>query len=321
MVPELFKNISPLQSSGALFLTGESTLRRKTLVHLTIIGACGKNVSMNQPKTEENRTPYDVESKVEGFHWWFAVRRKLLRSILTSLRLPKNCVALEAGCGTGANLRILGSAGLHGIGLDHSIYALALLKSKENFPLLAGDLNDLPIKTESLGVFIAMDILEHLHDDTRGINESYRVLKEDGLLILTVPAFRFLWGVQDRITGHQRRYTRKEIMNRLKGVGFDVLKSSYFNFFLFFPILVARWTIRFLDLKIESENKINSPLINLVLKVIFSFEVYILKYFSFPFGVSIFCIARKRRGGLKDISEGFLKSLNTNEEETCQDLY
>ncbi len=263
------------------------------MVYLTIIEACGKNVSMNQPKMERNRTPYDIESKVESFHWWFVVRRKLLHSILSSVEVPKNCVALEVGCGTGANLRALWSAGLYGIGLDRSVYALTLVKRKGNFPLLAGDLNELPIKTKSVGVIIAADIFEHLEDDTDGINESYRVLKEDGLLILTVPAFRFLWGIQDRVTEHKRRYTRKEIVNRLKEAGFDILKSSYFNFFLFFPILFSRWTIHFLNLKIESENKINSPMLNLLLRAIFSLEVYVLKYLSFPFGVSIFCIARK----------------------------
>ena len=96
----------------------ESTLKRRSLVHLTIIEACGKNVSMNQPKMEKNRTPYDVESKVESFHWWFAVRRKLLKSILSSINVPVNCLTLDIGCGTGSNLRALVSAGLYPIGLD-----------------------------------------------------------------------------------------------------------------------------------------------------------------------------------------------------------
>ncbi len=249
---------------------------------------------MNQSKMEKNQIPYDIETKVESFHWWFVGRRKLLHSILMSLKVSKSSVALEVGCGTGANLRTLVAAGLYAIGLDRSTYALTLVRSKEELPLLAGDLNNLPVRTDSVGLIIAMDILEHLDDDARGINESYRVLKENGLLILTVPAFKFLWGIQDRVTGHKRRYTRKQIVNRLKEMGFDILRSSYFNFFLFFPILVGRWMIRFLRLQIESENEINSPLINLLLKALFSMEIHVLKYFSFPFGVSIFCIARKR---------------------------
>jgi hypothetical protein len=93
---------------------------------------------------------------------------------------------------------------------------------------------------------------------------------------------------------HKRRYSKKEFLRKLEHEGFTILKSSYFNFILFIPILVARRMIRLLGLEIASENEINSPLINFFFKAIFSMEVYVLKYFSFPFGVSIFCIAKKR---------------------------
>jgi SAM-dependent methyltransferase len=138
-----------------------------------------------------------------------------------------------------------------------------------------------------------MDVLEHVNNDVDGISEFYRVLKKGGNLILTAPAFNFLWGIQDIVTGHKRRYSRKEITNKLKAAGFDILKSSYFNFFLFFPILFARRLIHLLKFKIESENRINFPLLNYFLKIIFSLEPYLLRYISFPFGVSIFCVARK----------------------------
>ena len=258
------------------------------------MNACGKNVSMNQFKIEKNRTPYDVESKVESFHWWFFVRRKLLKFILSSVKLKRNSITLDIGCGTGSNLTTLLSTGLYPIGLDQSIYALTLVKKKGDYPLLAGDLKELPIKTGSIGLIIAMDIFEHLHEDMVGILESYRVLDEGGILIATVPAFKFLWGIQDVVTGHRRRYSRKEIVKKLKEAGFDILKSSYFNFFLFFPILLGRRMIHLLGLKIDSENKINSPMLNFFLKAIFSLEPHILRYYSFPFGVSTFCIAKKR---------------------------
>jgi SAM-dependent methyltransferase len=179
------------------------------------------------------------------------------------------------------------------IGLDRSIYALSLNRKKLKFPLINGDLNKLPVRPNSVGLIIAMDILEHLENDSNGILEFYQALRKEGILLLTVPAFKSLWGIQDVVTGHKRRYSRKEITNKLREVGFEILKSSYFNFFLFFPILIARRMIHLLGLKIESENEINFPLINFFLKVIFSLELYALKYFSFPFGVSIFCVARK----------------------------
>ena len=263
-------------------------------VYLTIIATYAKKASMDKSKIEKNPTPYDVESKVESFHWWFVVRRKLLKSILSStISVPINRLAIDIGCGAGSNLRTLVSSGLYAIGLDQSLYALSLVRAKEACPLLAGDLNKLPIKTKSVGLIIAADILEHLEEDENGIREFYRALSKGGILILTVPAFEFLSGIQDVVTGHKRRYSKREIMNKLKNGGFEILRSSYFNFFLFFPIFFGRRLIRLFGLKIESENKINSPLVNFFLKTIFSIEPYILKYFSFPFGVSVFCVARK----------------------------
>ena len=85
---------------------------------------------MNKLKGKKDINPYDVESEVENFHWWFVVRRKLLKSILSSISIQKNAITLDIGCGTGSNLKALVSAGLDAIGLDQSIYALTLVKEK-----------------------------------------------------------------------------------------------------------------------------------------------------------------------------------------------
>ena len=248
---------------------------------------------MDKSKTSNNPTSYEVESRVESFHWWFAVRRGLLKSILSSIQVPANSLTLDIGCGAGSNLKVLSSVGINAVGLDRSIYVLSLISKKLDVPLLNGDLNKLPVRSNTIGLIIAMDILEHLDDDANGISEFYRALSNGGMLIVTVPAFKFLWGIQDEVTGHKRRYLREEITNKLRKVGFEILKASYFNCFLFIPILIGRRIIRLLGLKVESENKINSPLINFVLKTIFSLEPYLLKHFSFPFGVSIYCLAKK----------------------------
>jgi SAM-dependent methyltransferase len=241
------------------------------------------------------KNSYDVEAKVESFHWWFVIRRRLLRRLLHSLDVRQEFSAVDIGCGTGSNLRTLGSAGLYKVvGLDRSFYALSIAKRKVKLPLINGDINNMPIRLNSVGLIIAFDVIEHVDDDLNAIRELYQVLRKGGILILTVPAFNLLWGIQDVVTGHKRRYSRKEILVKLRQGGFTILRSSYFNFFLFFPILMARRMMHLMGLKIESENEVNFPLINFLFKVIFSLEVYVLKYFSFPFGVSIFCIARKR---------------------------
>jgi SAM-dependent methyltransferase len=237
---------------------------------------------------------YDIEWNLERFHWWFTGRRRLLKSLISSLKIRQNSLIVDVGCGVGSNLDLLKSMGFKVIGIDSEIYGLSLAqKSISEVLLVNGDLVNLPFKSDSIGLVIATDIIEHLDDDSIGIKEIHRALKQDGNVILTVPAFKSLWGIQDVVGMHKRRYSKNEFLKKIEQAGFTVLKSSYFNFFLFFPILFGRRLIRFFRLRIESENRINFPLFNFFLKTIFSIEPFLLKYFSFPFGVSVFCIAKK----------------------------
>jgi SAM-dependent methyltransferase len=239
---------------------------------------------------------YDIEWELERTHWWFIGRRRLLRLLLSSLNMKKDSFVIDVGCGVGSNLILLKSMGFKVIGIDSKIYALSYAKKLSGVPLANGDLLRLPVKSDSIGLIIATDILEHLNEDRTGIKEIHRSLEQGGKVLITVPAFRFLWGKQDVAGMHQRRYSKKELLRKMKQEGFTVLKSSYFNFVLFSPIFVMRRVIRLIGLNIESENKINFPLINFFLKTIFLLELCLLKYVSFPFGVSILCIARKNGG-------------------------
>jgi ubiquinone/menaquinone biosynthesis C-methylase UbiE len=237
---------------------------------------------------------YDIEWNLERSHWWFVGRRKLLKSLLSSLNIQRGSPIIDIGCGVGSNLTLLGSMNFKAIGIDLEIYSLLLAqKCHSGVTLVNGDLLKLPIKSNSINLIIATDILEHLDEDSMGIREIHGTLIQGGKAIITIPAFKFLWGVQDVVGMHKRRYSKKEFKRKMEQEGFTILKLSYFNFILFFPIFFARRVIRLLGLRIESENKMNSPLINFCLKTIFSLEPYILKYCSFPFGVSIYCIAKK----------------------------
>ena len=237
---------------------------------------------------------YDIEWNLEKFHWWFVGRRRLFKVLFSFLGLQNDLRVIDIGCGVGSNLRLLQSRQSKLIGMDSEMYSLLhTKKSLSAVPLVNGDLMRLPIKPDSIDLFLASDVLEHLDEDTIGIREIYRALKREGKVIFTVPAFRSLWGVQDIVGMHKRRYSKKELVRKIEGEGFKIVRSSYFNFFLFFPILIGRRIIYLLGLRIESENEINFPLINFFLKTVFSIEPHYLKFFSFPFGVSIYCIAKK----------------------------
>ena len=241
-----------------------------------------------------NGSPYKIEERVQTFHWWFVVRRKLLKTILCSLNLQRESLTMDIGCGVGSNLSLLKAIGLKAMGCDRSFDNLLLAKNKFFLPFINGDLENLPIRSSSVELVIATDVLEHLEDDIAGVRELCRILRRNGHLIVTVPAFQFLWGTQDIVTGHKKRYSKRGISNVLKQNGFQIMRSSYFNFFLFFPILFARRVVHLLGLRLHSENEINFPLLNFFLKTIFSLEPYLLKYLPFPFGVSIVCVAKKQ---------------------------
>ena len=240
------------------------------------------------------RITYEIESDIERSHWWFIGRRALLHMLLSFPDGSSPSSLVDVGCGVGSNLMLFDSMGYHVIGLDSEIYSLSYAKKRHvAISLINGDLLTLPFKTDSIDLIIATDILEHLPEDTLGIREIHRTLKRDGRVLFTVPAFQFLWGTQEVAGMHQRRYSKEELLKKIEEQGFRVIRSSYFNFLLFFPILLVRWAVRCLDLTIQSENRINFPLMNSILKQIFSLEPHLLRHVSFPFGVSIFCIAQK----------------------------
>jgi len=137
-------------------------------------------------------------------HWWSPSEGGCWEDSCIP-EIPQELPAVDIGCGNMApTWELLESEGLFkGVGWTAHSIALSLAKKKVNFVLVAGDTNNLPIRTNSIGLIIAMDILEHLEDDSKGIDEFQSRTQEGGILLLTVPAFEFLMGIQDRVTGHK----------------------------------------------------------------------------------------------------------------------
>ena len=238
---------------------------------------------------------YHIEAQVGEAHWWFQARRRILHDVLSHLRLSARPRIYDLGCGTGHNLIMLQELG-EATGIDMSADALAYCRELGCRSTLQGNLYALPVSDDSADVVVASDILEHLDDDQRGAAEIHRVLKGDGegVAVITVPAFQWLWGTQDDVSHHKRRYTKAEVKALLEGAGLTIEKLTYFNCFLFPPIWLGRLAIKFSKAKIESENTLTSPKLNGLLEGIFASERFWLRRSGFPIGVSVLAIARKR---------------------------
>lgn len=247
------------------------------------------------PQEMEQHT-YGIMNDVEDKHWWFVGRRAILEEFMRMIvRNPKsenrNPKILDVGCGTGANLEMLAQFGASE-GVDVSDDALEFCKAK-GLKVHKGLAEKLPFEDESFDVVTALDVVEHLDDDVAGLKEMNRVLKTGGKTLIFVPAFMWLWGVQDDISNHRIRYTKKQIVERLEKAGFEIERATYANWTFFAPILAGRTLMKITGIKPESENNVNVSALNGIFGKIFSSEKLWLKNFDFPFGVSIVITANK----------------------------
>jgi len=183
------------------------------------------------------------------------------------------------------------------IGVDNNERMVNYCRDKNKKVFLA-DARNLPFEDNYFDIVVALEILEHIRDDNLAIKEIKRVLRGGGLLILSVPAFSFLFGSHDFLAEHFRRYNPKTLTGKLEDNNFKIIKKTFINFWLFFPIVIFR-LLRNLIRKISKEksesldsltfekNKIISNLLTFILAT----ESFLLN-FNLPFGVTLLLIAR-----------------------------
>lgn len=245
---------------------------------------------------EMQQHTYGIMDEVEGSHWWFVGRRAILDSFLKpiteKIRDPQSSIRiLDVGCGTGANIEMLSKYG-DAEGVDVSDDALEFCR-KKGLTVQKGLAETLPYDDGAFDLTTALDVIEHLDDDIAGLKEMYRVTREGGYSLFFVPAFMWLWGVQDDISNHRIRYTRKQIVERIEKAGYTVERATYANWTFFAPILAGRTIMKLTGIKPESENNITISGLNGIFGKLFSSERLWLKNFNFPFGVSIVVVAKK----------------------------
>jgi SAM-dependent methyltransferase len=241
---------------------------------------------------------YDVEAVIEQWHWWFVGRRRLFAAELARAGVPKTARVLDVGTGTGANLRMLQDLGYaRVVGLDVNDEVIRFCETKGLGHVRRGDVCAIPFGDESFELVLVTDVIEHVDSDARALAEIARVLAPGGRALITVPAFQSLWGLQDEVAEHKRRYRLGTLVRRVTDAGLAPRRRFYFNYLLCGPIWLARQVIRLAGVRLASEGQVNTPILNALLSRVFAVDVVTAPWLRPPFGVSIFLMAFKPPAG------------------------
>ena len=221
-------------------------------------------------------------------HWWFQARKKIIEEIIKK-NFNKKIDILDFGSGSGVNIKMLSQFGFVNIYEPHSDtkkYLKIKYKNKNKFKILN------KIKNQKFDLVILADVLEHLKNDKKELKRLSKNLKKNGHILITVPAYEFLFSMKDKTLGHFRRYNKQQITKLFKK--FNIIKLTYFNFFLFIPISLIIMFFKILNInfikKVESSPNL---FINKILFFIFVIEGKIIKILDLPLGISLLGLFKK----------------------------
>ncbi len=236
----------------------------------------------------------ELLASIEDEHWWNKGRRKILCSFIKTIQNQNNIKILDIGCGPGGTsiaFKIFGDV----MGTDFSVTALKIAL-KRGLHVIQCTLTKIPIKDESFDLITTLDVIEHIEEEQQVLNEIKRMLKSDGYVLITVPAFQFLWSEHDVAVSHVRRYDIPLLQKSLHRAGFTIVRISYFVSFVFPFVVVYRLLTRSGIKKTNPKPNMQKfpKIFNDILEKVMQVEDMILKKHNFPFGVSIICLAKKK---------------------------
>ncbi len=238
-----------------------------------------------------DKSLYGQMFSCENNHWWFLAKREIVlyfvSKILENKKQPKIC---DIGCGTGALLQELNRFGI-ALGMDSSEDAIEFCSKKGITNVKKGKLpDDIPFEKNFFDLILLLDVLEHIDDEETVLKSCKQLLKPGGSIIITVPAYKLLWTKRDDFHHHKRRYTKHQLIKAVKDSGLSITKISYYNTLLFPLALLARISTKLLKTEKDPDLILPASPINRTMRFIFASEKYFLKYFNFPFGLSLVSI-------------------------------
>jgi SAM-dependent methyltransferase len=241
------------------------------------------------------REIYLALAEVEDQHWWFRARRAIATRVLQGIELPANAAILEAGSGTGGNLAMLAQFG-HLFAMELNPEARALSDRRSIAKAEEGMLPDrIPFGRQQFDLITAFDVLEHIEPDLETLVALRARLAAGGKLLLTVPAFGFLWSPHDESHHHKRRYRLAPLVRLVEHAGYRIILANYCNFWLFPIVAAARLLDRCKGVRYQNVAQLSIPPapFNRLLEAVFASERYLHEVVRLPFGVSIILLAQR----------------------------
>ena len=244
---------------------------------------------------------YEVMFRLEEDYWWYlGLRDIVFRYLNPFIGGNTSAMVLDAGSGTGKMLEMC--KGCRAYGLEFSEHAFPFLKMRGLGNLVRSSVCRIPFRDQAFHCVVSLDVLYHagVENDAEALGEIHRVLKSDGLLILNLPAFEFLRSEHDLAVHTHRRYQTGELRRKLESAGFSVQMISYRNTILFPIAALVRLMKRANPRKgpahgIKSDlNRLPSWMNKALYHILILENTLLRRGLTFPFGLSVFCIARAR---------------------------
>jgi len=236
---------------------------------------------------------------IEQRHWWYRGRREIILRLLRrigfadSAKTPRSI--LSVGCGSGEEIRFLGRFGkVYGIdpGEDAIRFCRAAGIGEE---VTQASAEQIPFPDESFDAVFVLDVLEHVRDEAAALTQIYRVLKPGGIVVISVPAYAWLWSKADVRSHHFRRYTRPALEKKCSAQGFAVLRATYCNTILFLPLAAIKFLTRMGEPSccVGAEVQMPPRAINSILSRLFLLEAPLISRMNLPFGLSALVVLQK----------------------------
>lgn len=238
------------------------------------------------------RVVYDRMRELERAHWWFVGRRKLLGRVIAGLGLPDGARILEVGCGVGGNLPLLDRFGAVEA-LEPDADSRGYIEARQGRRVADGALpGAVPFEAGAFDAVCSFDVLEHVEEDAASVRRLAELVRPGGVVVATVPAYRWMWSGHDEQHHHRRRYDKAQFEALFRGAGLSIVKASHFNTLLFPVAAAARLLKRLLRLGGE-DDRMPPAWINRGLATVFGWEAGWVARGSLPFGLSILVVARR----------------------------